>query len=75
MSQRKINFNDIMQTIICALLIWFGSQVMQTTVELVELRTEVLHLRKDLNNNKTTQDYIHKDFEERLRELERSDAN
>jgi hypothetical protein len=63
-----------MQTIICALLIWFGSQVMQTTVELVELRTEVLHLRKDLNSNKTAQDYIHRDFENRLRELERSYA-
>jgi DNA-binding winged helix-turn-helix (wHTH) protein len=65
------HYSNVLTTIMCALLIWFGTQVMETTVELAELRTEVLHLRKDLTDNKQVQQYIHKDFEQRLRVLER----
>lgn len=74
MKPLREHYSNILTTIMCAILIWFGTQVMQTTVELVELRTEVLHLRKDLNYNKSSQDFIHKDFEQRLRVLERSYA-
>lgn len=74
MKSLREHYSNILTTIMCAILIWFGTQVMETTVELAELRTEVLYLRKDLTDNKQAQEYIHKDFEQRLRQLEYANA-
>lgn len=66
----KEHYTSVLTTLMCALIIWFGTKVADTTVEIAELRKDILYLRKDLSENKQAQEYIHKDFEERLRKLE-----
>lgn len=74
MKSFRENYSNVLTTIMCALIIWFGTQVAETTVELAELRTDILYLRKEVGENKQAQEYIHKDFEQRLRILELQNA-
>lgn len=74
MKSIRESYGNVITTIMCALIIWFGTQVSKSSVELAEVRTEILYLRKEVTDNKQAQEYIHKDFELRLRKLELDNA-
>lgn len=74
MKSFREQYGNVITTLMCALVIWFGTQVSKSAVELAEVRTEILFLRKEVTENKQAQEYIHKDFEYRLRKLELDNA-
>lgn len=65
------NYNSIMTTLACALLIWFGSQVVDLTVKLTRIEADVVNIRQHIQDSNTMRMQRDADVEQRLRILEK----
>ena len=70
MAIKPPDYTSVMTTIVCALLIWFGSQTVDTQVKLTRIEADVLNIRQNIQDNNNLRQVRDADIEQRLRALE-----
>lgn len=71
-TKRTPDYNSVMTTVMCAILIWFGSQVVDLTVKLTKIETDVVNIRQQIQESNGLRRAKETDYETRLRALEQA---